>query len=329
MLSNIYSSVMKFRNFVYDKDYLSKHKVHRPVISIGNITVGGTGKTPITDHFILWAAKKNIKVGVVSRGYGGSYTGVQRIPENADPQIYGDEPTMLSSRNPNIPIYVCGNRVIAAQEMIRTEEIDLVLADDAFQHRRLIRDIDIVVIDLLENLENYKVIPQGRAREPLQGLKRADYFILNKANFVSDQQIEQVKQFIEEQLNNSPDFIIGNYLFKDVINFYGNASKDNNFLLVSGIGNPKSFEKLIQSQNIKFADHITYRDHHSFSTNDIKSIEQKANENSCNGILCTEKDAIKLKGIIKNSNINWFFAKLEVELLGAERLYDKITSLCS
>ncbi|MCB0357639.1 MAG: tetraacyldisaccharide 4'-kinase, partial [Bdellovibrionales bacterium] len=221
MLTWLYSSVLKFRNYSYDNKIFKIHQVTKPVISIGNLTVGGTGKTPIVDHLLYWTRAKGIKAGVVSRGYGGSYDGVKKVPLTADPNIYGDEPCMLAMRNIDTPIYVCADRVHAANTLIGNEKVDVVIADDAFQHRRLYRDLDIVVVDLLEPKENYSSLPFGRAREPIQSMKRADVIILNKANLVTEQQVKLIKDFLLPFCRQDCMFIQGEYRAGKIQTIFG------------------------------------------------------------------------------------------------------------
>ena len=194
-LSLVYSSVMRARNWSYDSWLKPSPQFSVPVISIGNLTVGGTGKTPFVDHLLQWCRSQNIVAGVISRGYGGNFSGVKRVDAKDNPEKVGDEPWMLFQRHLQTPIYVCADRVQAARELlIQNPSVNLIIADDAFQHRRLYRDMDIVILDMMESQENYLVLPEGRARESFQGLLRANFVILNKINLAPAEYSLQVKE---------------------------------------------------------------------------------------------------------------------------------------
>ena len=331
MLSWLYGSALKLRNYSYDKQILRSIKVAKPVVSIGNITVGGTGKTPVVDDILYWARQSGIKAGVVSRGDGGNYKGIVKVTSILKPEIFGDEPTMLSMRNKDIPIYLSPDRVAAASELIRNENIDIIIADDAFQHRRLNRNLDIVIIDLLETKENYNVLPFGRAREEISGISRADIVILNKANLVTEQQVVTIKNMLLPYCQKKCEFILGEYKAGKLISMKGELKKNGaSFLLVSGIGRPRSFESLVRSKNINVVHHEIFKDHYKYSEQDMKKIIILAQEKGVQDIICTQKDAVKLNQLINSTtNLNWFYLDMHVELIGVHKLYDKINCLCS
>lgn len=345
MLTWLYHSVCNVRNDFYNRQIFKTSRVDKPVLSIGNLTMGGTGKTPIVDHLLKWTQQQQLSAGVVSRGYRGKFKGVQKVPRMADPEIYGDEPSMLSLRNQDTPIYICPNRVLAARELIKNEKVDLIIADDAFQHRRLGRDLDIVVVDLLEPQENYGVLPFGKAREPLKSLSRADIIILNKANLVTPQQLHIVQNFLAPYSREDCLYIQGEYHAGDLLALddqkqpekkdqRGRQDKKeldtNDFLLLSGIGRPRTFETLVRNKNLSIVQHLIYRDHHRYTLQNVEDICKMAVKIGVPNILCTQKDAVKLKKWIANfSFINWFYLDMNVELIGAEKLYEKIHRLCS
>ncbi len=219
-LALFYSQLMEARTQAYKKNIFSVEKALCPLISVGNITVGGTGKTPVVSHLISWLLSKKLKPGVVSRGYGRRYSGTIAVDLQAThlnnntnflgdaetalfghkarvslgeraTALFGDEPTMLKQTHPYVPIYLSTKRIHACDQLVKKENVDLIIADDAFQHRSLHRDLDIVVINALEPLKNYRVLPWGRARESLSALQYADCIILNKVNLAS-------KNFVNE-----------------------------------------------------------------------------------------------------------------------------------
>ena len=186
--SFLYSQVMALRNLLYDRDVLPTFEVGIPIVSVGNLTLGGTGKTPLICELVAWALENKLHPGVVSRGYRGQVRGVELVTPNGDPSYFGDEPVMIASRFANVPVYVGADRVAAVKKMIEHQKVDIIFADDAFQHRRLGRKADIVVVDCTEAISNYRVVPVGRARENVRGLDRADFIILNKVNLATPEQ---------------------------------------------------------------------------------------------------------------------------------------------
>jgi tetraacyldisaccharide 4'-kinase len=304
--SQIYSMVMNARNWAYDNGYFKTHRFDLPVVSVGNLTWGGTGKTPILCELIAWALSQGLKPAVISRGYRGQVTGIERVPQNADPSRYGDEPVLISSKFLEVPVYVGADRVESVKEILKNHQVDLIFADDAFQHRRLGRDLDIVIVDCTEPLDQYAVAPIGRSREATHALKRADFVILNKVNLVSPELKNEVIDFVEAQqreLKATWPIIESEYHVKALVRLNGEVISENlknqappaalSALLVSAIGNPKSFERILPA-HVRMQGHLIYRDHHAYTQGDLKKIIAEAHRLKVDQILITEKDSVKL-----------------------------------
>jgi tetraacyldisaccharide 4'-kinase len=191
----MYQGVTGTRNWMYDHGVLKQHHVATKVISIGNLTVGGTGKTPVTLAVVDYLKMKNKSVGVVSRGYKREEKGVLEVDLSASAgQKFGDEPALIKFTHPDVPVVVGERRVAAAQEILAKAAVDFLVCDDAFQHRSLHRDLNILLFDATETVKNYRVLPVGRAREQINpALKRADIIILTKSNLVSAEELEKRK----------------------------------------------------------------------------------------------------------------------------------------
>ncbi len=331
LVTSLYSSVIKVRNWAFENNFLEIKKVNVPVVSVGNITTGGTGKTPVVDHFLKWSEQKGIKAGVVSRGYGGNYSGVQKVGLSFEPSVYGDEPTMLALNNPANPVYVGRDRVLAAKTLVENEKIDIIFADDCFQHRRLHRDINIVIIDLLEDISHYNLLPFGRGREPLAELVRADAIVSNKRNLVSAKDKEERENYIRKFVRQDSLWIHSDYIFGGVRSvFDGSLQKQQgNYLLLSGIGNPHSFEKIVEENNFNFSHHIRYRDHYKYDKKTVLEVENQAKSMGIKHILTTNKDAVKVRGLIGKTNMTWSYVDLKIQMEGVDRLYEEIICLLS
>jgi len=294
---------------IYSSKIKQSKKLSVPVVVIGNITVGGTGKTPFVDFTLGILKSKGINVGVISRGYGGNYTGVTNVDLNISNAAiaFGDEPTLLKSKNPETPIYLSANRFKSGRLLLsENKNIQGIVCDDGFQHFSLERDFNIVLIDCTEDLNNYKMLPHGRLREPLKGLDRADFIIFTKSNWVSKTEIKKAKELI----GNYYPLNEGNHAVAAYNSDFPEVDK-NNILLVSSIARPSTFEESVRKSNLyNIKGHMIFKDHHCYSSKDIRNIIQELNYNKCDLILTTEKDLVKLnqfdkiKPKLKTVNIN-------------------------
>jgi tetraacyldisaccharide 4'-kinase len=248
---------------------------------VGNITWGGTGKTPVVAFLANMLLKQGRSPAILIRGYGR------------------DEEALLSRLAPGIQVASGRDRVKNAKVLIEKGSLDTILLDDGFQYRKLKRDIDIVCIDVIDSFGNGYLIPAGSLREGLSSLKRADVFLLTKVDLAGDK-----VNLIEKKLKKiNPDALIvkgiqkAQYFYKlsdgklvDV-----GVLKAKNLILVSAIGNPKSFEKTISAVGLKFKKHFIFRDHHWYTKEDLKKIGDYCVKNNIGAVITTEKDAVKLK----------------------------------
>lgn len=197
---------------------------------------GGTGKTPVIAALIEWAIQSGYRPGVVSRGYGRQSYGVQAVhADDESAERFGDEPTMLKKQFVNVPIYVGADRVQAAMQLVSEHPVNLIFADDAFQHRKLKRDIDIVLIDATAPTSDYHPLPWGMARESFESLRRAQFVILTKVNLASSDNLK----FIENKLSAvNGDFktIRADYLVTSELNDLSACC-----FVVCGLGRPEAF----------------------------------------------------------------------------------------
>ncbi len=331
-LSVVYRFIMSIRNWFYDRGIWRVQSLPVPVISVGNLTLGGTGKTPIICELLRWAIENHLSAAVISRGYKGRFeSSIARVPAGADPATFGDEPTMVADRFLNIPVYVGRDRVKVAQQLLaENPNVKVIFADDAFQHRRLHREVDIVVVDCMEPIENYAVIPAGRGREAARALRRADCIILNKVNLVSPARKQAVIEFIDETIGGREIPVIeSEYYVRQLIRLDGHDTVEprefETVTLVSGIGNPRAFETLI-AKNFDVKKHFVFRDHHKYSRGEIQKVVAVSRSYKAKRILTTEKDAVKLRPLTHESDLFWQ-AELRPKLsLRVKWLYEKILS---
>ncbi|MEC9376300.1 MAG: tetraacyldisaccharide 4'-kinase [Pseudomonadota bacterium] len=276
-LSWLFALLIALRLWIYKKGYLKSYKSSVPIIIIGNISAGGTGKTPIVEWLASQLLKEGIQPGIVSRGYRGN---AGKLPffvtQHSDPSLSGDEPLMLA-RKTGCPVCVCIDRVAAVQQLIK-KGVDIILADDGLQHYSMQRDIEIAVVDGDRRFGNERLMPVGPLREPINRLLDVDFVLVNGSG------------------NGKPEV-----RFDSDIHFYFQAGKLRSLVseeeieleqfagqrvwAVAGIGNPDRFARLLQSVGI-IVDLVVLPDHGQTPLKDLRDKRTQP-------ILMTEKDAMK------------------------------------
>lgn len=302
-LSAVYGFFVKARVLLYAFNILPSHSLPRKVISIGNITVGGTGKTPVTIFLAEFYRKSGKKVAVLSRGYKGSASGAAIVSDGNSlllgPAEAGDEPYLIASRLKGVPVVVCPDRVKGGSLLIERFSPDIIILDDAFQHIRLKRDVNIVLIDSEEGFGPGYLLPRGILREPVSQLKRAD-FALIKGGPAKGVEWEALQKYsvpsmaFHYKASSVYDIDTGEELAAE-------ALSGKKGVAVSGIANPASFIDTLSALKISFARTFSFPDHHSYSEKDIIEIEKAASGNGF--VITTEKDGVKLKGRIKGAKV--------------------------
>lgn len=305
----LYGAVMNARNALYDKGVFSSYALGAKTISIGNITVGGTGKTPLVAFVAETLFEAGEKVGILTRGYGREnpqkrvlVTDGKEILANA--KTTGDEPFELAEKLLGKAVIIAdADRVSAGLWAREKFGITAFVLDDAFQHRKVKRDLDIVCIDATKPFGNEKVLPSGILREPLESLKRAGAIVITRANLIEN--IENLKSQISKY-SNAPVFVSHNEFsnfeqINDSKNRTQNSElKTQNSLAFCALGNPNNFFEQLKRENFKLTATEIFPDHHFYTPDDILNIEEKARENSAEILLTTGKDATKLIGLKLN-----------------------------
>jgi tetraacyldisaccharide 4'-kinase len=283
--SFLYFIIIFIRNILYDFNILKKYDINTKVISVGNITWGGTGKTPVVAFIADMLSKKGRQVSILISGYGN------------------DESELLSKLTSNVPVLVGVDRVQKGKEAIKNHLSDTILLDDGYQYRRLSRDLDIVCVDASRPFGNGWVIPAGSLREGLYGLKRADIFLITKADLVSGKDnLEKLEKKLKA-INSKA--VIARAIHRP-LHFYKIANdekvnmqelKGGEVGLISAIGSPECFEKTILRLGLSINKHFIFRDHHAYTKEDVLNIDDYCKKNQINNIVTTEKDAVKLKSL--------------------------------
>ena len=275
------------KNLLYDSEIFKAKKVDAKVVSIGNIALGGTGKTPTTIAIANFLDRKGYSVGIVTRGHGRKNIKNSFLLKNHSWKECGDEVVLLKNNTSSSTlIFVSLDKVYAA-EQLSSMGCNIILLDDGFQHRRIHRDIDIVLLGPEnQNKKLQLVYPYGLLREPFSYLKRADITIATKSNLVKSTNLTS-----DHSLNlEVKEEVLSSGSVKN-INDLGSQS---GILSVCSIGDPDSFSKTLNSININVDKRLVFPDHWPFNLNDIEKINGLASKENLKHIVCTEKDFVKL-----------------------------------
>ncbi|MCD4653383.1 tetraacyldisaccharide 4'-kinase [bacterium] len=296
-LSWLYGRVTEFRNYLYDRNFFTEKQVLLPVISIGNLAVGGTGKTPLVIHILDLLIETGHLPMVVTRGYGGR-VGKQpvRVPSSGSFTVFGDEPVMIANQFPEIPIIVSRDRVKGANWGISNYEVDCIVLDDGFQHRRIARDLNIVVLDSRRPVTHDKLLPYGRLRELPGSLARADIIMFSHS--AERKPASEDMEFINTRLRPNSFFLSRH---KSVRFRFAGSSKEVNSDniespagLISAIGSPEGFRYSVHACGILPVFEKHFPDHSRISSSDWFKTSMEAKKNGCCSLITTAKDETRL-----------------------------------
>jgi tetraacyldisaccharide 4'-kinase len=328
----MYGLIVFIRDRLFQWHILSTNRLPVKVICIGNITVGGTGKTPFVVYCAQLLQNKGFMVGVLSRGYGrkakNSVVITDAMNGMGSLEETGDEPVLLARRLKSIPIAIGKNRTETGRHLHESFGCDVLLLDDGFQHRKLHRDLDIVLIDASNPWGNGRLLPAGPLRESLNHLPRADRIVLTRTDESKtlNQLIQTIKKYTSVPIFTSIHQPL------EWITLPGQQSRDLDFLegkrvlAFSGIGNPDSFKKMLHHLGVSIADFLHFRDHHWYTSQEIECIVRRARKNSTDAIVTTEKDAVRIS-LISDWEIPALFLKIECKLV--ERQDELLRTLLS
>lgn len=286
----LYGMAVKVRNRHYDRSSHSR-KASLPVVSVGNMTVGGTGKTPI----VAWLAERLISEGlkpaVVSRGYGGSAgRGPRKVSASSTASECGDEPCLLASRLPGAVVVVGSDRHAGA-ESAKGHGADVVLLDDGFQHRRLARDLDVLLLDADNPFGNGRLLPAGPLREPLASLKRADIILVTGGD--SGDALSRIERLVRPYNEAAPLFRARSRRAGFIDMDRRPVSAPARAVAFCGIARPERFREDMQAEGVEVIAFRPYRDHHRYSARELRELVELARSAKA-ALVTTEKDLARL-----------------------------------
>ena len=296
-LSWLYGIIIFFQNYFYNIGLFKAKVFDKPIISIGNITLGGTGKTPFVLHLANSLKKLGKNPGIVSRGYNRASKGLIIVHDGnellVDVNTAGDEPYLIGTQLKNIPIIVSANKVDGVAELLKNKLVDIVILDDAFQHRKIKRDVDIVMISAVEKLKYYHLLPWGKMRESLYNLKRANYIIYSNTK---EFEMPSIHNYLTKYVDNiSSTSIMKPVLMKfDGMAYQKVNSLDKGVFAFCGIGAPDSFFSSAEELNLTIIGKKVFLDHEKYTSSTLEKLLFKIQNSNCTNVITTEKDIIKI-----------------------------------
>lgn len=330
--SALYGMGVGLRNFLFDKGILKSRSVSLPVICVGNLTVGGTGKTPHTEYLVS-LLQEQYQVAVVSRGYKRRKRGFQIAGAESTAQDIGDEPYQIKQKFPNIIVAVCTRRVKAIQQLLKKDNPvipDVILLDDAYQHRYVKAGMNILITDYHRLIFKDRLLPSGRLREDFKGRNRAHIVIVSKCPpTLSNQEEKDIENRL--CLYEGQKLFFSTLRYGDLISIWGDTrrslstlSAQTHVFLLTGIADPKPVIDMITETKAQITS-IRYPDHHHFTQGDINHINKIFSTLSEAGdalIITTEKDASRLKfsqGLSETVLKHLYYLPIEIEILNGQQ----------
>lgn len=301
-----YELAVRLRNAAYQSGCLPSYRMPVPVISIGNLTAGGTGKTPFVEYVSRFYRNLNCRVAILSRGYGGAGG-------------RNDEARMLEENLPDVPHLQGADRVVLARTAVADLKSEVLVLDDGFQHRRLVRDVDVVLVDATTPWGHGYLLPRGLLREPPGGLRRADVIALTRCDQVAAEQRQQLRRTIDSI---APHKLLVETTHRpvDLCNSDGENApldllREGPVAGFCGIGNPGAFRRTLLDLGARLEDFRSYPDHHAYSSADVEELHRWAGGlPKSTPIVTTQKDAVKLRlSHLGDRPLWWLRIRLRVE----------------
>lgn len=302
-----YRGAVRLRNLRYDRGRAEVHRAGVPVVSVGNLTLGGTGKTPLVEWIARTLRQQQVRVSIISRGYGA-----------AEGQA-NDEALELELALPDVPHLQNPNRVEATEIAVEELATQLIVLDDGFQHRRLARDLDLVLLDATEPFGFEHVFPRGTLREPIAGLSRADVVVLSRADMIDVEQRVALKRRVLELAPQAAWCEVVHRPMR-LVNV-GSEQRDceqlcgRQIAAFCGIGNPRGFRHTLESLGGEVAHWKEFPDHYQYSRDDVAQLVEWAT--GAEIVLCTRKDLVKLQ-LEKLGQVSLWAVNVELEFLTGE-----------
>ena len=332
-----YAAGVAVRRWSFDAGLRRARRLSVPVICIGNLTTGGTGKTPATIALVQRLRNRGLAVGVLLRGYGreGEGIGIAADPSGhrAAWQRVGDEAALLAERLPRVPVLVGADRFQAGREALGRFPLDVLVLDDGFQHRHLHRDLDLVMVDATDPLGGGHLLPRGRLREPSSALRRAGALLLSRSDQVKD--LDGVRRLLLRAAPGVPQ-ILTRHRPARLTDLEGPGThppgvvRGRRVLAVSGIARPAAFHDTLSGLGATLAGRLPFPDHHPYRPADLETIIRAADAARAEWIVTTEKDAVRLRAVAaaRAERYPILVLGVELEVTQGEEILDGLLRRC-
>ena len=339
-LSRLYGAVVQLRLWLYDRGVLHRHPLGCQVISVGNVTAGGTGKTPMVEKLARDLRDNGRKVAILSRGYrkGAGKTPFPSLPlevskgngpcEGITSEQSGDEPFMLAKNLPGVAVLVDKDRVRSGRHAVRKLDCDTLLLDDGFQYQRLKHRLDLVLVDCGNPFGNGNVLPRGILREPMRNLRRARFICITK---VRGRDTAELRRRIRE-LNPDAGLMECDHvpcLLRDAFTDAEHPLSElrgRRVFALSGIASPRSFETSLEDLGATLLGRHHVADHHRYSRREVQRIVNKARELGADWIVTTEKDAVRIP-LLRDCAVPIVYLRIEIRFHGGTEEFERCVGL--
>lgn len=313
-LAFAYGLAVRGRNLAFDRGWLRSERAAAPVVSVGNITTGGTGKTPFVALLVRWFSQRGVQPTILSRGY-------RALPGRAN-----DEKLLLDELCPGVSHVQNPNRVQSARAACGDNGAHLLILDDGFQHRHLARDLDIVLIDGLNPWGYGRLLPRGLLREPLSSLRRAGLVVLTRVDQCAAHDKQDIVQRLAEIRGTSQHVEVANPA-ECLVNRAGETMpleslRNQRVTAFCGIGNPHAFQRTLEAAGLDLGPFTAFTDHHHYSAADLDALAIQAAEHQANAVLMTHKDLVKIERADLRGVPLWAL-RVGTEIVGGRELLER------
>jgi len=325
-LLKLYQWLLGWRNWMWDRELFTPRRLSGKVISIGNLTVGGTGKTPFTLYVARFLHQKDFRVAVLSRGYKRKKRRALTVVSDGEkifspPRYGGDEPYLIARSLAGVAVVVHPNRYRAGRWAEESFGAEVHLLDDGFQHRRLWRDVDILLLDGNESQQELHLFPRGRLREPLKGMKRADIIVIT--NSILGQRPSPVLEALKEQNPTAPLFhsqrlLRGLFWVKGDREVKETPFRTRRIVSFCAIAQPLYFEEDLRRLQLEIVRSLRFRDHHWYKQREVDAVVSTARQLGAEAVVTTEKDALRL-GHLELGDLPFLYLKIGAKIREEEK----------
>ena len=316
-MSWLYGCTIWVRNQFYNFGWIKTTSFDKPVISVGNITSGGTGKTPLVIYLAQLLLKHGKKPGIISRGYGRKSQGMQIVHDGkkllSNSETIGDEPCLMARVLENVPVVVCEERSRGIRQLLDYYSVNVIIMDDSFQHRKVNRDLDILTVSSNDKKTDYRLLPWGNLREPLKNINRANYVIYTKTeNHKTPAIHSKFQPFLKTNPINSS--LLPTLMKYNASNYQKSQPPGKPIFAFCGIAEPHSFISTAEELSLIVEGRKFFQDHQEYTEAIIQKLSEQIRASSISHVLTTEKDMVKLP--------ESFFEEFEVYVIKIEVVFE-------